>query len=142
MTNDEYTKILAYVQENKSSEVQADFSARVKHHDRFRLYDQQERCGFLDERDLCELHDKQLKPVECFSWPFHLYTAPDGASIDIRYSTSCCSAHLAIEEHPEEAQQYAERILAKYKPDEILSFRQEYGGSYENEYLSVWEYME
>ncbi len=64
-------------------------------HDRMSgmVYDQRQRCQFLDGRDLCRLHVYGVKPLECWFWPLH--TAEDGDHVEVSVAT-CCDAHCSI----------------------------------------------
>jgi Fe-S-cluster containining protein len=77
---------------NKSPADLSEFEQRTKMFDGFRLYDQKDRCQFLDQGNLCRLHSQGVKPTECFWWPFHVYAASD-KSLEIRLSTSCCDGY-------------------------------------------------
>lgn len=114
-----------------------EFVARCEAHDGFLLYDQQERCGFLDDGNLCRLHDDGVKPTECLAWPFHIY-GEEGRDLEIRYSTSCCSAHEHIEGNPADSRDYAEGLFSSYDEEQVREFRAIYGGSYGTKPLCKW----
>jgi Fe-S-cluster containining protein len=69
-----------------------ELEARTQTFDEFRLYDQKDRCQFLDQQGRCRLHSEGVKPTECFWWPFHVFTAPDD-HLEIRLSNVCCDAY-------------------------------------------------
>jgi len=66
-----------------------ELEARTTTFAEFRMYDQKDRCQFLDGRNHCRLHAEGVKPDECFWWPFHVFSAADGG-LEIRMSTTCC----------------------------------------------------
>ena len=84
----EYQALRQWVVNNAPADLPA-LEARTKQFDEFRLYDQKDRCQFLDERNDCRLHAEGVKPGECFWWPFHVFIAADGG-LEIRMSTTCC----------------------------------------------------
>ena len=128
----EYDRLRVWVRENAVSDLE-EFDSRSECLDGFYLYDQKTRCQFLDARNLCRLHDKGVKPTECFWWPLHIYTGADD-SLEIRVSTSCCDAYKSIPpESPlvaslkKEALQLGRELLKK--------FRDVYSGSYNGRLL-------
>ena len=129
MPKEEHAAIAAFL---KSGDPQsaAEFFSRSKQYPQFWLYDQMDRCQFLDDNDHCKLHSLGLKPSECFWWPYHIYRAPDGG-FEIRLSTSCCDGHKAHSD----SSPYPRWIVHKSNSiglDVIAEFRQVYRGSYES----------
>ena len=111
----------------------AEFLARCTHCHGFHLYDQKERCQFLDAQDYCRLHVSKLKPTECFWWPYNIYKT-DGR-FEIRISTSCCDGHKAHSDTSPYPRWIAHKANA-IGLDVISAFRDAYKGSYENRLIS------
>ena len=127
LPNGEYEKILEWITENSPDDV-AEFQARSEKYDGFHLYDQKSRCQFLDVKDLCRLHTWGVKPRECFWWPLHIYTT-ESNNLDIRVSTSCCSAY----QHIGPLSPYVDAVQAEVEDlgaALIRRFRVAYPGSY------------
>lgn len=126
----ESAAIEAWIQRNNPAEL-AEFQMRQTAHDGFSLYDQQECCQFLDERNLCRLHTDGVKPAECFWWPFHVYATED-QSLEVRLSTSCCDGYRYLS--PATSHPFIEKIIAQARQiglGLIRRFRRVYAGSYE-----------
>ena len=95
LPDQQFQAIRDWVIANSPAEL-GEFDVRSEKFDGFYLYDQQDSCQFLDESDLCRLHTQGVKPRECFWWPLHVYTKAEDASLEIRASTSCCTAYQHI----------------------------------------------
>ena len=87
----EYQAIHAWAAAHSPWDV-PELERRSQDFDGFRLYDQENRCQFLDEHQACRLHKEGVKPTECFWWPFHVFAAADGA-LEIRLFQACCDAY-------------------------------------------------
>jgi len=97
------------------------------------LFDQEDSCMFLDENNLCRLHNDGVKPKECFVWPLHVYLGNLG-NPEIRVSTTCCEGYKFVsQESPSvrACEDYADEI----GHDRLSRFREVYGGSYGNTLL-------
>jgi len=106
------------------------FSKNLKPEEGFYLFDQEDSCMFLDEKNLCVLHKDGAKPQECFVWPLHVYLGKMG-NPEIRVSTTCCEGFKFInKESPsvEACEEYANQI----GHDRLARFREIYAGSYGN----------
>jgi len=123
----EYLAIRRYLAEFSQADID-EFDARCTKQDGFRLYDQQTKCQFLDEMNLCRLHTKGVKPSECFWWPFHVYAAADG-ELEIRLSTSCCDGFKAVSDPLPFTNQIALQA-GEIGFDLLRTFRKFYAGSY------------
>ena len=102
------------------------FRERLRPFPQFVFVEQHNRCVFLDESGLCELHVAGVKPEECFLWPLYVFVDELG-TIDIRVFRECCQGHKAVTfDHPsvEKATIYARRIGY----ERLLSFRAAYSG--------------
>jgi len=97
LPNEEYEKIFKYIEANSKEDMQ-EFVNRCKKYDGFYLYDQQGKCQFLDDIGCgsCRLHDKGVKPTECFWWPLHVYKTK-ASNLEIRVG-SCCSGCTYVED--------------------------------------------
>ena len=137
LPNAEYERMRDWLIENSLEELR-DFEGRCEKQRSFVIYDQKTACGFLDERDLCRLHEDGVKPTECFAWPFHVYL-DENEALEIRYSDTCCSAYRVIEERFEESARYASDLLANYDEETIRAFRSVYNGSYGSKHLCAWK---
>lgn len=94
----------------------------------FFLFDQEDSCQFLDDRNLCRLHVDGVKPTECFIWPAHVYVGNLG-DLEVRISNSCCEGFKYISVgHP--AIDSAESLARRAGYERMLAFRAKYGGSY------------
>ncbi len=127
----EHARISDWLHANGRSEL-SEFLSRAKPHEGFFLYDQQERCQFLDEQNLCRLHPIGIKPTECFWWPFHVYS--EGEALAIRLSTSCCDGYKEfraglpfLDIIEEQAKQIGLTL--------IRAFRKVYSGSYNTTFV-------
>jgi hypothetical protein len=106
------------------------FSKNLKKEKDFYLFDQEDSCMFLDQKNLCVLHNDGVKPQECFVWPLHVYLGNLG-NPEIRVSTTCCEGFKFVtKDSPsvEACENYAEKI----GHDRLARFREIYGGSYGN----------
>lgn len=113
----------------RSADELGEFRRRCGRHEGFYLYDQQQRCQFLDDRNLCRLQAAGLKPSECFWWPFHVYVNEQDR-LEIRLATSCCSGHRHYGPglpFVAQVEAQAQRLGAGL----IRRFRQAYPGSYQ-----------
>ncbi len=123
----EYQAILDWLQTHSPAEIDS-FKARCAHHDdAFILYDQEQRCQFLDDANLCRLHRDKVKPSECFWWPLHVYTPVEGEGLEIRVAT-CCEGYRC----KGDLEGYLEEIEARAKVigyDRIRAFRKVYEGN-------------
>lgn len=109
------------------AEAEAEFAERTTDHGYFFLYDQRNRCQFLDERNLCRLHNLGLKPSECFWWPYHVFPGEGPSGLELRVFTGCCDGHKA--DHPDSPyHQLIESQAAKFGFDVIRKFREVYAG--------------
>ncbi len=129
----EYERMHAHAQKLGSAAVE-EFEERVSDHGSFLLYDQKDRCQFLDERNLCELHPLGLKPSECFWWPYHVFTAGSQESLEIRLYTSCCEGYRAHGPHSPYPAHIEEGVNAMGF-DVVRAFRRQYGGSYDTQFI-------
>lgn len=71
----------------------AEFTSRCEPHAGFWLYDQEERCQFLEGQDRCGLSGTGVRPVECLWWPLHVYDQ-DG-QLGVHAATWCCTQAAA-----------------------------------------------
>ena len=133
LPDDELERLLAWLDTKSPAEKDA-FLARLVRHDGFALYDQQHRCQFLTDGNLCRLHTEGVKPAECFWWPLHIYVAPDGG-LEARVSTSCCTAHELIRPDSPVIDDINKRVAA-LGPDVFRRFRANYSGSYDNKLVA------
>jgi Fe-S-cluster containining protein len=101
------------------------FEARLEHHDGFALYDQQDRCQFLDQASRCRLYATGVRPLECLWWPLHVYAEP-GGDLGVHAATWCCAAAAAATS-PAHAAMVAESA-EETGPDLIRRFRETYPG--------------
>jgi|GEM_PF-1066228 len=127
LPEEQYNLIKDWAEKSSPDELD-EFKNRSERFDGFFLYDQRDRCQFLDGENLCRLHNEGVKPRECFWWPLHVYTQDEG-KFEVRASTSCCSAfkHLNQESpYVSEVQAESEAIGAII----IKKFREVYPGSY------------
>jgi Fe-S-cluster containining protein len=109
------------------------FAKNLRQEEGFYLFDQEDSCMFLDEKNLCLLHNDGVKPQECFVWPLHVYVGSMGAP-EIRVSTTCCEGYKFVtKDSPsvKACEDYAVRI----GHDRLSRFRELYGGSYGNTLL-------
>lgn len=128
LPDDEYEAIRSHLLRHNPGEL-GEFERRCTRYERFRLYDQQEKCQFLDEANLCRLHTQGVKPSECFWWPFHVYVAGDGMP-EIRLSTSCCEGFKAVSD-PQPFTNAIEQQAREMGYDLLREFRRVYAGSYD-----------
>jgi Fe-S-cluster containining protein len=91
LPREEYERIKHYTASLGSTH-QMEFIARTSDHGSYLLYDQKNGCQFLDDNNLCRLHENGLKPSECFWWPYHVFV-DEADGLEVRLSTSCCDAH-------------------------------------------------
>jgi len=106
----------------------APFRSKLENCGDFYLFDQEDSCQFLDDRNLCRLHADGVKPTECFIWPAHIYVGNMG-DLEVRVSDNCCdgfkfisSSHAIIDS--------VESLAHRAGYERILAFRGKYGGSY------------
>lgn len=121
----------------RSREQLGEFQRRCVPHEGFHLYDQQQRCQFLDGQNLCRLQAAGLKPTECFWWPFHVYVNEQDR-LEIRLATSCCGGHR----HCEPGLPFVAQVEAQAKrlgAGLIRRFRQAYPGSYQTVLIKLIE---
>ena len=122
----EHERICKFLEKNDPAGRQI-YQDRVEDHGSFLLYDQLDRCQFLDERELCRLHGLGLKPSECFWWPYHVFADPDG-ELEVRVSSRCCDAYKAHgpdSPYPE----LIARKVAELGPAVFAAFRREFPGA-------------
>lgn len=106
------------------------FAKNLRQEEGFYLFDQEDSCMFLDEKNLCLLHNNGVKPQECFVWPLHVYLGSMGAP-EIRVSTTCCEGYKFVtKESP--SVKACEDYAARVGHDRLSRFRELYGGSYGN----------
>ncbi len=128
----EYERIHEWIQENSVGDLE-EFNLRSEALDGFHLYNQKDRCQFLDKQNLCRLHDKGIKPRECFWWPLHIYKGED-VGLEIRVSTSCCDAHNVIS--PSSPLVSSLKNEADHLGRELIRrFRDAYSGSYDGKLI-------
>jgi hypothetical protein len=123
----EHAAIKRWLAKNSPGDLK-EFSMRSDERGSFFLYDQKDRCQFLDASELCRLHREGIKPRECFWWPLHAYVG-DSQTVEIRVSTSCCPAYLQIND----ASPCLDSVEADIRTlgfDIVHEFRQIYPGSY------------
>lgn len=127
MLPEEKRQIDDWILENSPNELEP-FHSKLEDCGNFYLFDQEDSCQFLDERNLCRLHDDGVKPTECFIWPAHLYVGNLG-DLEVRVSDSCCegfkfisSTHTVIDS--------VENLAHHAGYERILDFRRKYAGSY------------
>jgi hypothetical protein len=106
LLDQEYQNLKTYAARHASG--LHEFMVRTQKHNGFHLYDQRERCQFLDKNNLCPLHDLDIKPRECFWWPYHIFlqSSPSNRhhTLQIAISKDCCDAYkkhdkIAAEPH-------------------------------------------
>lgn len=115
---------------DKNPDLLQRFTTNLKDEQEFYLFDQEDRCMFLEGNNLCVLHSDGVKPQECFVWPLHVYLGNLG-NPEIRVSTSCCEGFKFISKDSpsvDACQNYAEKI----GHERLSRFRELYGGSYGN----------
>jgi len=135
MTTDEHAAIVKWLSINSPEELGV-FKARARRLEGFFLYDQGNRCQFLDEQELCRLHADKVKPAECFWWPLHVYRNPISAALEIRISTSCCEGHSCVRISDGIVDDI--RNECKIIGTEVIHrFRDEYKGSYDNKFIAL-----
>jgi len=123
----QYDAICDWLERNSAAEL-GEFRDRCEHFDGFHLYDQKNKCQFLDAENLCRLHTQGVKPRECFWWPLHVYMTGE-RKLEIRASTSCCDAF----QHLRKDSPYVDEVQAETEflgSDIIERFRSVYPGSY------------
>jgi len=126
LPENQYQALRQWVVERAPTDL-AELEARTQVYDNFRLYDQKERCQFLDEQARCRLHTEGVKPGECFWWPFHVFIAPEG-DLEIRMSTTCCTGY----QHYTPGLPFLDLVEAHAKLigyDRLRAFRAVYPGS-------------
>jgi hypothetical protein len=106
------------------------FVKNLKQEDGFYLFDQEDSCMFLDNKNLCLLHKEGVKPQECFVWPLHVYLGPMGMP-EIRVSTTCCEGFKFVSKDSPSVQACEDYAL-RIGHDRLSRFRELYGGSYGN----------
>ena len=126
LPREEYDRIRTHLLVHGSMEIE-EFDARTTDHGLFFLYDQKNGCQFLDERNLCRLHNKGIKPSECFWWPYHIYTGDDPEELELRVFLDCCDAH-EIDEADSSHHQAIEEHASRIGFDVIRKFRETYCG--------------
>jgi hypothetical protein len=127
LPNAQHGAICEWLGNNLPDEAE-EFRSRCEDFNEFFLYDQKDRCQFLDNQNLCRLHDAGVKPRECFWWPLHVYVNDDRC-LEIRASTSCCEAFKLLNRDSvfvTEVQTEMEVLGAPM----IERFRSAYPGSY------------
>lgn len=130
ITEEEFFKIQSWATANQSDA--GEFRGRCSAYPGFFLYDQQESCQFLDDKNLCKLHEPQVKPTECFWWPLHVYQNED--HLEIRASSSCCDAFRALDDrHP--YVDHIEEQAGKIGSGLLRELRKKYAGSYETHFI-------
>ena len=122
----EYERIRQHALTLGPAEV-AEFDKRVSDHGLFFLYDQKNGCQFLDERNLCRLHDLGLKPSECFWWPYHVYAGDQPDKMELRVFMDCCDGHEADQSNSC-YHQMIEEEARRIGFDVIRKFRETYCG--------------
>jgi len=136
---EEWRQIEAWLAARSADEL-SEFRRRSVAGDGFFLYDQQKRCQFLDERNLCRLQAAGLKPSECFWWPFHVYV-DEQDRLEIRLATSCCGGHR----HYVAGQPFVAQVEAQARrlgADLIRRFRRAYPGSYQTVPVKLIEFRQ
>ncbi len=103
-----------------------EFQKRAEDHGSFLLYDQKDRCQFLDEANLCRLHPLGLKPSECFWWPYHVYVGSAGR-LEVRLFTACCDGYKSHGPHSPYPR-LIERRVAEIGHEVVRAFRRVYPG--------------
>lgn len=129
MPDKEYLVIVKWLQDKSPNELE-EFKARCKKYDGFYLYDQQQACQFLDNKNLCRLHEDKVKPTECYWWPLHVYIGDDNC-LDIRVSTSCCDGYKFIDNKSSVIEDI-KMVVEKLGQEIFRKFRSKYQGSYNN----------
>jgi hypothetical protein len=126
LPREEYERIRTHVLTLGSMQVE-EFEARTTDHGLFFLYDQKNGCQFLDEHDLCRLHNEGVKPSECFWWPYHIYAGDHPAELELRVFMDCCDGHELDEPDSAYHQAIIERA-SRIGFDVIRKFRETYCG--------------
>jgi hypothetical protein len=132
----EWRQIAAWLAARSADELDQ-FRRRCAASEGFFLYDQQPRCQFLDDGNLCRLQAAGLKPSECFWWPFHVYV-DEQDRLEIRLATSCCGGHR----HYEPGLPFVAQVEAQAKrlgADLIRRFRRAYPGHYQTMLVKLIE---
>ncbi len=114
----------------QSPDFVAEFESRLSEGPDYALYDQRDGCQFLTTDNLCSLHDKGMKPRECFWWPYHVYINESGVP-SIEVSTTCCEAWRKHDD--EGARRFLNDIDEQVNGlgvEVITDFRGAYSGSY------------
>lgn len=132
LPDEEYEEICSWLGKNSPGELKS-FVSRSKKYSGFYLYDQKDRCQFLDSNNLCRLHKDKVKPSECYWWPLHVYTNPKG-SFEIRVSTSCCEGYKHLNSKSTILNEI-QKASMNFGPEIIRNFRNVYRGSYKNKLL-------
>lgn len=132
LPNNELESIRTWLSTRSESE-RENFERCVVSHDGFALLNQENRCQFLDDKNLCRLHNEGVKPTECFWWPLHVYLN-NRNQLEIRISEDCCGAHTCLNCDAAAATE-TEVLKIETKArlmglDLIRQFRQVYQGSY------------
>ncbi len=121
----EHERIVRFLRQ-ETPEGLAAYLERVEDHGEFLLYAQRDRCQFLDERELCQLHPLGLKPTECFWWPYHVFADDDG-DLEVRVSALCCDAYKAHGPDSPYPRLIARKV-AELGPEVIQAFRRAFPG--------------
>ncbi|MDR2674076.1 MAG: hypothetical protein LBC18_04200 [Opitutaceae bacterium] len=133
MPAEEVSAIDRFISASHDGAALDEFHSRLKKHEGFFLYNQQNACQFLDAGNLCLLHGKGIKPRECFWWPYHVYFDTTGKMV-IAISKTCCDAWKHHE--PEIAAQFCDDIedcVNGCGEETVRRFRDAYAGSYGHE---------
>lgn len=120
----EHDRIVRFLHE--TPDALAAYLERLEDHGEFFLYAQRDRCQFLDERELCQLHPLGLKPTECFWWPYHVFSDADG-ELEVRVSTLCCDAYKAHGPDSPYPRLIARKVT-ELGPEMIQAFRRAFPG--------------
>ena len=125
---EEFNSIKEHLEENSEKQLE-EFHSNCESHDGFYLLRQNNKCQFLDERNLCTLHDLDLKPAECFWWPAHFYSDEE-QNLEIRLADYCCNSFKSIKATSEHITKM-KQSLTKEKVRIIKKFREIYNGNYQ-----------
>ena len=126
---DEYESIKKHLSKTSESNLK-EFLSNCENFEEFYLLNQNQRCQFLNNRNLCTLHDLGLKPSECFWWPAHFYVTT-GDTLEILLADYCCQSFKQINEQSEHIQNM-NNFLTEEKALIIKKFRKIYDGNFKN----------